>query len=124
MFRIDANGSETVLHSFAGQPLNGAIPTGLVRDVEGNLYGATTAGGTFNRSGFQARSQRKRTVVYNFGTTPGDGASPYGSPIRDRAGQSLWDRLQWRHRVGRMRFRRRMRHRIQARALTHLQLTP
>jgi uncharacterized repeat protein (TIGR03803 family) len=49
VFKLDTNGVETVLHSFAGFPTDGALPfVGLVRDSAGNLYGITVEGGTNN----------------------------------------------------------------------------
>jgi len=49
VFKIDSNGNESVLHSFAGAPHDGEKPyAGLVRDAHGNLYGTTYVGGTRN----------------------------------------------------------------------------
>jgi uncharacterized repeat protein (TIGR03803 family) len=46
VFKLDATGKETVLHSFAGYPTDGSYPfAGLVRDAAGNLYGTTLGGG-------------------------------------------------------------------------------
>ena len=46
VYEIDRYGNETVLHSFAGSPDDGAAPVaGLVTDKAGNLYGTTEAGG-------------------------------------------------------------------------------
>jgi uncharacterized repeat protein (TIGR03803 family) len=51
VFKLDLNGVETVLHSFAGFPHDGALPfAGLARDSAGTLYGTTWEGGT-NDSG-------------------------------------------------------------------------
>jgi uncharacterized repeat protein (TIGR03803 family) len=45
VFKVDAGGRETVLHSFVGD-VDGATPfAGLVMDARGNLYGATFNGG-------------------------------------------------------------------------------
>jgi uncharacterized repeat protein (TIGR03803 family) len=50
VFRLDATGTETVLHSFKGGR-DGAIPEGsVIQDAAGNLYG-TTEGGGGNRVG-------------------------------------------------------------------------
>jgi uncharacterized repeat protein (TIGR03803 family) len=45
VFKVDANGAESVLHSFTGGT-DGAYPyAGLVQDAAGNLYGTTIYGG-------------------------------------------------------------------------------
>jgi uncharacterized repeat protein (TIGR03803 family) len=47
VYKINANGTETVLHSFSGN--DGSLPVGgLVFDTAGNLYGTTAYGGTSN----------------------------------------------------------------------------
>jgi uncharacterized repeat protein (TIGR03803 family) len=46
MYRLNANGGGKVLHTF-GTPGDGSYPVpGLLRDSQGNFYGATTGGGT------------------------------------------------------------------------------
>jgi uncharacterized repeat protein (TIGR03803 family) len=46
VYKLDANGNETVLYGFKGPPNDGSYPqTGLVRDSTGNLYGTTSEGG-------------------------------------------------------------------------------
>src|ERR1043166_4930767 len=48
VFKIDATGSLTTLHSFSGSPGDGAIPfAGLVQGTDGNFYGTTAYGGAF-----------------------------------------------------------------------------
>jgi uncharacterized repeat protein (TIGR03803 family) len=48
LYEISADGTEKVLYSFAGYPVDGEFPTGgLVLDAAGNLYGTTTNGGTY-----------------------------------------------------------------------------
>jgi uncharacterized repeat protein (TIGR03803 family) len=45
VFKLNAQGQETVLYSFTGQA-DGGIPIGrLIRDTAGNLYGITSSGG-------------------------------------------------------------------------------
>ncbi|MGA2696824.1 MAG: choice-of-anchor tandem repeat GloVer-containing protein, partial [Terriglobales bacterium] len=46
IYKIDANGNETVLHSFSG-PDGRAPYSGLAFDPAGNLYGTTSAGGAY-----------------------------------------------------------------------------
>jgi uncharacterized repeat protein (TIGR03803 family) len=46
VFELSPNGTETILHSFAGSP-DGNVPfAGLIMDADGNLYGTTAFGGT------------------------------------------------------------------------------
>jgi uncharacterized repeat protein (TIGR03803 family) len=48
VFKVDANGTETVLYSFTGGA-DGGLPFGnLIRDGAGNLYGTTNVGGASN----------------------------------------------------------------------------
>jgi uncharacterized repeat protein (TIGR03803 family) len=47
VFKLDSTGTLTVLHAFSGGA-DGSQPTaGLIRDVNGNLYGTTFQGGAF-----------------------------------------------------------------------------
>jgi len=46
VFKLDANGTETVLYSFRGGA-DGNQPMSLIRDAAGNLYGTTLYGGAF-----------------------------------------------------------------------------
>jgi uncharacterized repeat protein (TIGR03803 family) len=93
VFKVDKSGKETVLHNFKGS--DGALPLGsLIRDGEGNLYGATFAGGVgncFMGKGcgvvFKLDKTGKETVLYAF-TGGSDGGEPQrgGALIRDKAG--------------------------------------
>lgn len=48
VFKVQPNGHETVLYTFAGQA-DGGIPFGgLLRESSGNIFGMTTYGGDFN----------------------------------------------------------------------------
>src|SRR4029077_21214231 len=47
VFKLAAYGTESVLHSFALDGIDGANPTGeLIADRDGNLYGTTQFGGS------------------------------------------------------------------------------
>ena len=63
----EETGKETVLYSFAGQP-DGSEPSGLVRDMAGNLYGTTSRGGTPKNNGtvFKLDTSGKETVLHTF----------------------------------------------------------
>jgi uncharacterized repeat protein (TIGR03803 family) len=78
LFRLARNGSETVLHSFAGGK-DGENPVGsLVRDRAGNLYGATAGGGA-EGSGtiFRLAPDGTETILHAF-SNGNDGGSPAG----------------------------------------------
>lgn len=77
VFKIDRTGKETLLHTFTGAA-DGAYPfSGLVRDSQGNLYGATSGGGDLACSGsgsgcgvvFELDSSGNESVLYNFQET-------------------------------------------------------
>jgi uncharacterized repeat protein (TIGR03803 family) len=83
VFKLHPTGKgykETLLHSFAGGTNDGGDPlTGLIRDSEGNLYGATYFGGA-NSSGvlFKLDTGGQLTVIYSFGTNPDEGTVVFG----------------------------------------------
>ncbi|MGA2738827.1 MAG: choice-of-anchor tandem repeat GloVer-containing protein [Bryobacteraceae bacterium] len=74
---------ETVLHSFAGGPSDGADPiAGLVRDSSGNLYGVTYGGGaSFFGTIFEIPEAGGYTLLHSFAGPPGDGAGPSGTLV-------------------------------------------
>jgi uncharacterized repeat protein (TIGR03803 family) len=95
-----ATGKEQVLYSFQGIP-DGSIPVGgVVIDASGNLYGATTDGGSSSCGGIaqcgtvyqlQPPSQQggawTESILYVFqGLAFGDGETPAGGVILDKAG--------------------------------------
>ncbi len=95
-----AQWNEQVLYSFQGLP-DGATPVGgMVFDKQGNLYGATSEGGSSACAGagqcgtvFQLAPPAKQgdpwteTVLYVFkGRTYGDGGTPAGGLIIDASG--------------------------------------
>ena len=86
VYKVDANGNETVLHEFTGQP-DGSSPMGaLVSDPAGNLYGTTAYGGAHNLGTiFKIDVYNRETVLYSFSGQP-DGANPVAGLIRDSAG--------------------------------------
>lgn len=82
---VTAAGAEIVIHNFAS-PSRGAFPAmGVIRDLEGNLYGTTNGaysdvgGGGTNNSGvvFRVDPFGHQTVLYSF-TGGADGSSPNG----------------------------------------------
>jgi uncharacterized repeat protein (TIGR03803 family) len=86
VIKVTKNGTESVLHNFAGAT-DGAYPEGgLVRDKAGNFYGTTTAGGT-SGSGtvFGISAKGKEEVLYSF-TGGTDGGTPEAGLALDAAG--------------------------------------
>lgn len=87
VFKIDSGGTESVLHSFAGSPSDGADPkAALTLDPDGDLYGTTFAGGSAGfGTVFELDTTNTETVLYTF-TGNADGANPFGGVTRDQNG--------------------------------------
>jgi uncharacterized repeat protein (TIGR03803 family) len=79
VFSITPSGSESVLYSFAGSPGDGAGPLAGLVNVNGTLYGTTSAGGA-NGDGtvFSITPSDTEAVLHSFAGS-GDGAHPYAS---------------------------------------------
>jgi uncharacterized repeat protein (TIGR03803 family) len=77
VFKITPSGNETVLHSFGGANDGQKPNAGLILGNDGNFYGTTSAGGV-NAQGtvFKITPSGTQTVLYSFGTTSSDAASP------------------------------------------------
>jgi uncharacterized repeat protein (TIGR03803 family) len=86
VFKLDATGTETILHSFTGKH-DGKTPiTSLLRDAAGNLFGTTEIGGTFNLGTvFKIGPTGRETVLHSF-TGGADGSTPYGGLVEDAGG--------------------------------------
>jgi uncharacterized repeat protein (TIGR03803 family) len=86
VFKVDQAGSETVFYSFQGTP-DGANPVApLVLDPEGNLYGTTESGGSFDDGTvFKVDPFGDETVLYSF-QGGSDGRSPQAGLVRDTSG--------------------------------------
>ena len=95
VFKIDTSGHQTVLYNFTSSP-DGALPTDLLADNSGNLYGVTMTGGTsancsaspFTGCGtfFKLDSTGHETALYSFKGVPSmDGYNPAGL-VTDAAG--------------------------------------
>jgi uncharacterized repeat protein (TIGR03803 family) len=90
VFKLNAKGSERILHSFAGPPDgdgDGAYAyTGVIRDHSGNLYGVTDAGGEYGGgTAFRLDSAGEETLLYSF-TCGADGCGPDSVLLEDSAG--------------------------------------
>ena len=96
VFEMNTAGKETVLHSFIGPPLDGALPnTPVVRDKAGNIYGTTTVGGSSGNYGtvFKIDTEGKEKVLYRF-SGGSDGCDPDQGLVRDKAG-NLYGTAYW-----------------------------
>jgi len=89
VYKLDASGQESVLHSFTGgaDGANGNGDPGLIRDAEGNLYGATSNGGGPASAGvlFELDPAGQESVLYTF-PSASDGANPHAGVIDDGKG--------------------------------------
>jgi uncharacterized repeat protein (TIGR03803 family) len=86
VFKLDASGKETVLHTFTGKADGGSPVTGLIQDSTGNLYGATEYGGAHGvGTVFKIDAAGNETVLHSF-SQASDGAWPVASLIRDAVG--------------------------------------
>jgi uncharacterized repeat protein (TIGR03803 family) len=85
IFKIDADGTETVLYDFTGGN-DGAYPyAGLVRDSSGALYGTAVGGGASGvGTVFELDAVGTFTVLDTF--TGKNGANPYARLVRGPAG--------------------------------------
>ena len=98
------NGTETLLHIFAGFPTDGGYPYApLVRDGAGNLYGTTYIGGNSGGRGFcymnnhadgcgalfRVAANGKETILYNFSYFL-NGAETTAGVILDAKAQALY----------------------------------
>jgi len=82
VYKLNKRGKLTVLYAFpgdGGNGANGARPFGgLIRDVKGNFYGTTYAGGQGeNGVVFRVSATDKETVLHTFTGAPNDGANPF-----------------------------------------------
>jgi uncharacterized repeat protein (TIGR03803 family) len=93
VFRLTPEGALTTLYSFCAQTgcTDGDNPVGgLVRGMDGNLYGTTIYGGTGGCSGyetgcgtiFRITSAGTLTTLYSFGTVADDGNYPEAGLIQ------------------------------------------
>jgi uncharacterized repeat protein (TIGR03803 family) len=89
VFKLDASGKETVLHSFTGGSDGKTASGGLIRDANGNLYGTTRFGGDpGGGTVFKVDASGKETVLYSF-DGGADGEDPVAPVVRDPGGNLL-----------------------------------
>jgi uncharacterized repeat protein (TIGR03803 family) len=83
VFKLTSKGDFTVLYSFTGGS-DGALPSGLILDAKGNLYG-TALDITGSGEVFKLTSSGGLEVLHSF-TQFSDGSIPYGGVIQDSQG--------------------------------------
>ncbi len=85
-YKLDVTGKQTTLYNFAGGAGNtSALPSGLIQDVGGSLYGTTTTDGASNAGTiFRIDPAGHETVLYNF-TGGADGSGGHDL-VRDDSG--------------------------------------
>ncbi len=77
VFMLTAAGVETVLYSFGANGVDGLSPENLVLGTDGSLYGITIDGGAYGRGiVFAVTPTGAESVLYSFGASTTDGASP------------------------------------------------
>ena len=82
IFSFSAVGGEHIVHSF-GSGSDGVLPFGGLLDVNGTLYGTTELGGTHSAGTVFSFTPSTGTekVVYNFGASSTDAATPSGNLV-------------------------------------------
>jgi uncharacterized repeat protein (TIGR03803 family) len=87
VFKLRANGDETILHNFTGSGGDGACPmAALIQEANGNLYGTTSAGGAYGYGTVVLLDMSgTETVLYSF-TGGTDGGSPRAALNREASG--------------------------------------
>lgn len=79
VFELDSKGRQTLLYAFQGGADGKTPNAGLVSDLEGNLYGTTTYGGTANLGVvYKIAPGGFETVLHSF-TGSADGSNPYAA---------------------------------------------
>ena len=95
VFELAADGTETVLHAFAGGNDGIGPSAGLIMDKAGNLYGTTGGGGSGNCSIgedlgcgtiFEIAPDGTETVLHAFLNVRSHGYDPVAGLIKDKAG--------------------------------------
>jgi uncharacterized repeat protein (TIGR03803 family) len=93
VFEFAPSGAETTLYSFGKSTTDGHDPrAGVVRDMQGNLYGTTTYGGTatceFSGCGtvFELTASGTETILHRFDNNGRDGYQPSAGLVLDTKG--------------------------------------
>lgn len=86
VYKLDAAGNYTLLHSFTGGADGGNPYSGVILDSAGNLYGTTSAGGaSFEGVVYKVDATGQETVLFSFKPGAG-GTSPFAGVTLDSTG--------------------------------------
>jgi uncharacterized repeat protein (TIGR03803 family) len=87
VWKVSKNGTETVLHNFAGASDGQSPLAGVIVDAAGNIYGTTNTGGASGfGTAFELDKNGKLTLLHTF-TGGTDGKYLYGGLILDPKGR-------------------------------------
>jgi len=91
IFKIAPDGTESVVYAFAGGKEDGYLPTGVIADKRGNLYGTTYGGGRGARgyglgTVFKISRNGTKSTLHKFSRKNGDGTEPVGGLVADSSG--------------------------------------
>jgi uncharacterized repeat protein (TIGR03803 family) len=87
VWKVSKNGSETILHNFAGASDGQSPLAGVILDAAGNIYGTTNTGGASGfGTAFEVNKKGKFTLLHTF-TGGTDGKYLYGGLILDPKGR-------------------------------------
>jgi uncharacterized repeat protein (TIGR03803 family) len=97
VFELGRDGNWNAIYIFQGDGArargDGLLPTGVIKDTSGNLFGTTIEGDrpcqiftTGCGIVFKIAPDGTETVLYEFGQKTGDGMWPYGVLVADRRG--------------------------------------
>jgi uncharacterized repeat protein (TIGR03803 family) len=86
IFKVDPNSNSSLVYRFTGGADGGSPVDKLYRDANGNLYGTTESGGSYNQGlAFEISTTGVETVLHVFGALR-DGDVPAAGLIRDSNG--------------------------------------
>jgi uncharacterized repeat protein (TIGR03803 family) len=94
VWKVNKEGTETVLHSFAGGSSDGGFPfAGVALDPKGNLYGDTQDGGASGLGTvYELSKSGTLTLLHSFVSS--DGSYPVDNLLRDASGNLYGTALQ------------------------------
>jgi uncharacterized repeat protein (TIGR03803 family) len=83
IFKCSTTGIESIIHNFLGSPSDGQAPQGgLIQASDGNLYGMTSSGGTYNFGTlFKCTTAGAETVLLNFNDTVNGSDPDFNTPL-------------------------------------------